>query len=376
MRSARETRQRFTDAPRDDDRRALSATVLNIQRTSTEDGPGLRTTVFLKGCSLTCAWCHNPEAIARRPQVVWHRSRCIGSRECAAACPENALSRSDGAVFIDLTRCTACGDCVERCPSAALERLGSEWELDALIDEIAKDRGYFEKYGGGITISGGEPALQPTFVRALLKRCRSLGLHTAVDTCGMCSASALESLARHADMILYDLKGMDPVVHASHTGESNERILANLLRLARLIRESPNPPVLWIRTPLIPGATANDENISAIGAFIAEHLSDIVARWELCAFNNLAADKYERLAKRWLYDGTPLLTASELAHADAVARASGVDARIVCVTGRARVDCDAAGRASQSSAAAEPGARETRSAAEGESRGESDGTLR
>lgn len=314
-----------------------AATVLNLQRMSTEDGPGLRTTVFLKGCSLACTWCHNPEAMASRPQLVWYRSRCIGTRECIASCPEEALRLEGEDVTIDHRRCTACGDCVDRCASGALETLGVRWQLDALVAEVAKDRSYFQAYGGGVTVSGGEPALHAPFVAPFLRRCRELGLHTAIDTCGMCSAGALESLTAVCDLVLYDLKEINAEPHTRLTGQSNERILANLCDLAGRMRSGSRPSELWIRTPLVPDATLTERNLRGIGAFIAEHASDVVTRWELCAFNNLASDKYERLGMVWGHAATPLLTDRELVRAAEIARRSGVDPSIVFATGPTRV---------------------------------------
>ncbi len=313
-----------------------AATVLNLQRMSTEDGPGLRTTVFLKGCSLACAWCHNPEAMASRPQLVWYGSRCIGTRACITSCGEDALRLEGEEVVIDHRRCTACGDCVDRCASGALETLGIRWQLDALVAEVAKDRSYFAAYGGGVTVSGGEPALHAPFVEPFLRRCRTLGLHTAIDTCGMCSAAALERLTAACDLVLYDLKEIDGEAHAHFTGSSNERILANLRELAGRMRGGSRPSELWIRTPLVPGATLAERNLRGIGAFIAEHVGDVVTRWELCAFNNLAVDKYERLGMVWDHAATPLLTDRELACATEIARGSGVDPSIVFATGSTR----------------------------------------
>jgi pyruvate formate lyase activating enzyme len=312
------------------------ATVLNVQRMSTEDGPGLRTTVFLKGCSLACTWCHNPEAMSPWPEVVWFRSRCIGAGECVASCPEAALSRRGGDVVIDRARCTACGECVDRCPSAALETLGTPWRLDDLVAEVAKDRSYFAAYGGGVTVSGGEPGLHAPFVAPFLQRCRARGLHTAIDTCGMCSAAALRALADQSDLVLYDLKEIDAERHARFTGQPNARVLANLVDLAARMRAGTPPSELWIRTPLIPGATFTEANLAGIGAFIARHVSDVVTRWELCAFNNLAADKYERRGLAWRFARTPLLSDDELRLAAELAGRSGVDPAIVRATGPTR----------------------------------------
>lgn len=319
--------------------------MLNIQRMSTEDGPGLRTTVFLKGCSLACSWCHNPEAVTFEPQVVWHASRCIQSKLCDAVCDAAALTRRDGAVAIDFARCTGCGDCVRQCPSAALELLGRSWAADELADEVAKDASYFETSGGGVTVSGGEPGLRDAFVARFLGRCRARGFHTAVDTSGMCSFPALRIIAESADLVLYDLKEIDSDKHRVFTGQPNAKILANLAELAAHMRASGSPRALWIRTPLIPGATLDDENLLGIGAFLAHHCAGLVSRWELCAFNNLAGDKYRRLGSHWRFEGEELLSPEDLERSVQIACRSGVDPAIVVATGRTRFLCDPASAA-------------------------------
>jgi pyruvate formate lyase activating enzyme len=303
--------------------------------------------VFVKGCGLECRWCHNPEGISPSPQVVWHEARCIGSRECDAACPEKAILRSGEGIEIDRERCTVCGECVERCPAGALEQWGILWALDELVSEVAKDRSYFEASGGGVTVSGGDPALFTPFVAPFLERCRALGLRTALDTCGMCSRSNLLALGARCDLVLYDLKEIDPERHARFTGQSNQRILANLVALAEQMRRGEPPAELWIRTPLIPGATLSEENIRGIGAFLAREVGDVVSRWELCAFNNLAAEKYRRLGLRWELEGVPLLSQAELRRFEEVGRSSGVEPGIVIGTGRTRIE--RAGHASEAS---------------------------
>jgi pyruvate formate lyase activating enzyme len=329
-------------------------TVFNIQRMSTEDGPGLRTTVFVKGCALECRWCHNPEGISPEPEIVWLGPRCVGSRACDAVCPENAISRSGSEVEIHRDRCTLCGECVDQCPSGAIEQWGTRWSLDDLVREVAKDRSYFETSGGGVTVSGGDPALFTPFVASFLERCRALGLHAALDTCGMCSQANLRTLAGTADLVLYDLKEIDPERHARFTGQSNQRILANLVALAEQMRRGERPSELWIRTPLIPDATLTEENIRGIGAFIAGEMADVVTRWELCAFNNLAGDKYQRLDMKWEFEGVELMTRPELERFEEVGRGSGVDPEIVHATGRTRLEhADQAAAASESLATQE-----------------------
>lgn len=320
---------------------ALRGRVLEIQRMSTDDGPGIRSTVFFKGCDLACQWCHNPESISPHAQLVWHEHRCIGCRCCVDACTHDARSLDAGGAQVDRERCTECYECVEACPTTAAERIGTEWEVEPLVTELAKDRAYFETSGGGVTLSGGEPTLQRQFARQVLERCRQVGLHTALDTAGLCGTEPLLELVARADLVLFDLKEMDDERHRVSTGQSNERILANARAVATLVQAGTpgdhGPPELWIRTPLIPGATARDDNLRAIGAFIAAELGDAVSRWELCAFNNLCQEKYRRLGQRWTYADAPLLTDAELSHFAEIARDTDVPASIVHADGPTRL---------------------------------------
>lgn len=318
--------------------REIKGRVLEIQRMSTEDGPGIRTTVFMKGCPLRCSWCHNPESISPSPQVQWIASRCIGCRMCEHVCPQKALTISgNGEIVINRERCRGCGTCVEECPATALELLGKIWSVDELAGELVKDRAYFDKSGGGVTVSGGESTMQPEFIIALLRELREQGIHTALDTCGLCKQEILRDILPHTDLVLYDLKEIDTEKHRQHTGSSNEKIIANLLFTAKYIRENILPGALWIRTPVIPGATDRDDNIRGIGELIASLPAGSVTRWELCAFNNLCGDKYTRLGKEWEFAGTPLLTSGQIQHFSLVAQQSGVDPSIVFFTGSAKI---------------------------------------
>jgi len=319
-----------------DSRRDLEARVLNIQRMSTEDGPGIRTTVFFKGCPLACSWCHNPESIDHRPQIIWQEWRCIGCRECVEACPSRAISFDDDGAHTDLKLCKACGTCADECPTTARQLLGRRWGLEDLVAEVVKDRAFFESSGGGVTCSGGEPGLQGAFIASFLERLRQLGIHSAVDTCGLVGTQVLRAMARSADLVLFDLKLADAEQHRRQTGQSNQRILANLRELARQMREGGGPRALWIRTPLIPGVTASAENLGDVGALVARELDGLVSRWELCAFNNLCIRQYQRLGLRWPFEETELLTAQELESYAELARRSGVDPAIVRASGPTR----------------------------------------
>lgn len=313
------------------------ALILHLQRLSTEDGPGIRTTVFFKGCPLQCKWCHNPESISPKPQVHWLETRCIGCGLCTTVCIEGCLKKNGSKISRDRSKCTVCGKCAMKCPAGAQELLGREITLPELLAELVKDRVYYEKSGGGVTLSGGEPLLQVHFVFNLLKALKQEGIHTAIDTCGLCPASALEKVLPLTDMVLFDIKEIDPVWHRELTGQDNRRILENLLLLRDYIQAHPGI-TLWIRTPLVPGATASRKTIESIGGYLHSNLAGVIQRWELCAFNNLCRDKYDRLGLEWEYAGTPLISKEELEEFERIARQSGPDPALVFATGATRVE--------------------------------------
>lgn len=314
--------------------------ILSVQRLSTEDGPGIRSTVFFKSCPLSCRWCQNPESISPRPELQWHAPRCLGCRSCVQACPLGCVElRSDG-IHIDRGTCDACGACAEACPSGALEMLGRRVGAAELAAELSRDAAWYEESGGGVTLSGGEPLAQPSFAAAVLDELHRKGIPAALDTCGMASPQAFSSALSKVDVVLYDLKLADPARHQELTGQPNDVILSNLERAAEAVAARSGGLSLWVRTPLVPGATATRDNIMAIGNLIAKRLDSAAARWELCAFNNLCRDKYRRLGRTWDYADAPLLRRAELEEAAGWARDSGVDPEIVFLTGASRFEGD------------------------------------
>lgn len=307
-------------------------TILEISRMSTEDGPGLRTTVFFKGCSLNCSWCHNPECISSKPQIQWMGTGCIGCGICIKTCPTKALQKTEKSIVINRSLCDDCGLCTEECPTMAMELLGKQWSVHDLADELVKDRAFFEPCGGGITLSGGEAALQHEFCFSLLKELKGRGIQTALDTCGQIPQQVLEDLLPYVDILLYDIKEIDSRKHKKFTGAGNEKILENAVFAAGYKKNHVTPKIFWIRTPVIPGATDTAENISGIGDFISKNLLDTVNRWDLCAFNNLCRDKYKRLAMDWPFADKELLSKAVMEELAEVARGR-VTPSIVCWSG-------------------------------------------
>jgi len=274
----------------------------------------------------------------REPQIQRIETNCLRCGACLAACSQECLqSDTDNFVVLDRSLCNACGACVEACPSGAMEMLGKQISVTDLFTELIKDRSYFQTSQGGVTLSGGEPALQADFCAALTARLRAEGIHTALDTCGLVSWRSLEKILPHVDMVLYDLKEINPERHKVFTGQINETILRNLLAMRDYIREQAPEIRLWVRTPLIPGATAMQANLEGIGRYLADNMDGMVERWELCAFNNLCRDKYRRLGMEWAYDQTPLLTQDELNQLECWAQGSFMREKVIA-TGATKVE--------------------------------------
>jgi pyruvate formate lyase activating enzyme len=269
----------------------VTGTVLSIDRCSMHDGPGIRTTVFLKGCPLTCLWCHNPESQAFKPELFFLHDRCRQCGACAAACEHGVHSIVDGEHRIDRSRCVQCGRCVEACPNGALEIKGRTMTVEAVMAEVERDRAYFQASGGGMTLSGGEPTSQIRFCRALLEAAHTRGIHTCLETSAYTPGDRLVDLARHVDLFLIDWKETDPERHEQYTGVEQPRIRENLLAL-----DAVGAKVL-LRCPIVPGLNDRPDHLAGI-ARMAEQLRHVVGV-EVMPYHPMGASKARSIGRTY-----------------------------------------------------------------------------
>jgi len=262
-----------------------SGVVFNVMRFSVYDGPGIRTTVFLKGCPLHCAWCHNPEGQSFEPSLMLFEERCRRCGDCVPVCPNHGIGDpADGLHVPD--GCDACGTCVEACVAGARELVGRRVTVSEIVAEIEKDVMFFDESGGGVTLSGGEPVAQSVFAEAVLAACRARGIHTALDTCGLASPDVFARVSAQADLVLYDLKLMGAEAHRRFTGAGNDAILRNLEALA-----ATGKPVI-VRFPMIPGVNDGEQELTAMADFLRRIGLD---RLDLLPWHSIGSEKYKRL---------------------------------------------------------------------------------
>ena len=256
----------------------MKATIFDIERNSYVDGPGIRTTVFFKGCNLRCAWCHNPESQSPKPEMLFYKNKCTGCGKCKEKCP-NALET-----------CSLCGRCTLYCPHDARDVCGKEYTVDEVMREILKDKVFYENSGGGVTFSGGECMLQIDFLEAILKECKNNGVHTAVDTAGHVPYERFERILPYTDLFLYDIKCFDSEKHKQYTGVGNELILENLKRLLATDKS------VWIRIPIIPTVNDTEEEIRSIRSFLLS--CGTPEKVELLPYHAMGEHKYAAIGKK------------------------------------------------------------------------------
>lgn len=279
--------------------------VYDVQGFAVHDGPGIRTTVFLKGCPLRCWWCHNPESQRAAPEIGWSHTRCQGCRRCVAACDARALSWSDDGPVRDREGCSVCGACATACPTGATKVIGEEVDAASLIGKVARDAPFFAASGGGVTFTGGEPTAQMPFLLEALDRAGEAGLHRALETCGAFGARWLEPLAARVDLFLFDLKHIDDAAHRRGTGAGNRRILVNFAALLSRVGAERLIP----RVPIIPGFNADPASRRAIAHFLRAR--GYRGPVHLMPYHGLARDKYARVGRE--FRAAPALTDADRA---------------------------------------------------------------
>ena len=288
-----------------------SGLVFDIKRYAINDGPGIRVTIFLKGCPLACRWCHNPESISPKVQKMYSVDKCIGCGECVKVCPMHACELTSDGVVTDSSVCITCGECADACPALASEMSGRYESVADLIRVIEDERPFFDKSGGGVTFSGGEPLLYPAFLTEMLDACGQKNIHRTIDTSGLASTKNLLEVASRAELFLYDLKLMDSERHKEWTGVGNKRILQNLQALAETGAE------IQIRIPLIKGVNCDEDNIEATASFVAA-LPGPKKVVSLLPYHNVAGGKSAKLGKE--YDPGVMTTPDDRDLADIITR--------------------------------------------------------
>ena len=298
--------------------------ITNIQRFSVNDGPGIRTTVFFKGCMLRCPWCHNPECVNPKEEFYYHKEKCVRCGLCAKVCPEGAITPpgENGEYPVrDRSKCTYCMKCVENCPANALTKVGQEDSKEEIMKEVLSDQVFYKKSGGGMTLSGGEVLMFPEFTKELLKEAKEYYIHTCIDTSGFAEWEALEDVLKYVDLVLLDIKHMDPKMHEKVTGVPNMVILNNARKIAE------KGIKMRLRLPIIPGFNDSEENMYKVLKF-AKELGNSVQGIDLLPFHNWAEKKYEQLDKDYRFKGMPSLTREEVQDLELIFKDQGFDTSI------------------------------------------------
>ncbi|MDY6879201.1 MAG: glycyl-radical enzyme activating protein [Desulfatiglans sp.] len=267
--------------------------IFNIQRFSIHDGPGIRTTMFMKGCPLHCRWCSNPESMSSTPEIMTFDAKCIGCKKCVLTCPQGAISFEDGGRRIQWDKCDQCLECAEVCPSGSIERVGRYIDVDEAVVEIEKDKLFYANSKGGVTFSGGEPLNQWKFVRDVSRKCQEKGIHTTLDTTGYAPWDNMVQVLEHTDLVLFDIKQLDSAIHKAQTGVGNELILENVEKTVQMV-------TTWLRIPVIPGFNDSVDTIKEISEFGSKME---VKKISLLPYHQWGAQKYARLGRDYPLEG-------------------------------------------------------------------------
>lgn len=280
-------------------------TVFNIQRYTIDDGPGIRTELFLKGCPLSCPWCSNPESWSREPEPGVYGSKCLGREKCGfcqkvCSVPEALEFQGGKLASICRDRCINCMRCIDVCPTEAIRKWGQKMTVSQAMEIVRKDMEYYRSSGGGITLSGGEPLVQSAFVQELLKVCKTEGIHTCLESTFCAEWSIVKETVANAELLITDIKHMDPEIHKKYTGISNEKILENIKRLAEIGKE------IILRIPVIPGVNDSEENMEATADFIINETGNRISQVQLLSFMRLGEEKYASLGRAYPMEGLEL----------------------------------------------------------------------
>lgn len=293
--------------------------IFDIQRFSLHDGGGIRTLVFMKGCPLRCEWCSNPESQSSHPQLMFYKELCIGCGECLGVCKFGAMG--SGIWDVDHEKCVGCGACVEHCYAEAKRIVGKQYSVDEVLNIILKDRVFYNVSGGGVTVGGGEPTNQPGFVSELLASCQAEGIHTALETCGYARWETFKKVLDHTDLLLMDIKHMDPVVHKEKTGVDNALILDNAVQADAAVSS------MRVRLPYIPGFNDSEENLHALGKFVSEKLKH-TDRIDVLPYHSTGESKADRIGGEYPFQEGTEQTKADIDRAKTILRSYGITVKV------------------------------------------------
>ena len=302
-----------------DDVAGARGVVFNIQRFSLHDGPGIRTTVFLKGCPLRCAWCSNPESLRQHPEIITRDIKCIRCGKCVEACPEQAIAVVEDSRIIQWEKCNHLLKCAEVCPSGAIEAAGRYMAVAEVMDPVGRDADYYRRTGGGMTLSGGEPLVQWQFALKLLQEAKRSGLHAALDTTGYTGWEVLDEILNFTDLVLYDVKHPDSARHQDGTGVPNDRIVDNLRRTAA----KPGLKV-WVRYPVIPQFNDSEEAVEQLCELVLS-LKPAVEKISLLPYHRFGESKYAALGKAYLWKETPTISEERIEQLKTLVASHGIE---------------------------------------------------